>query len=67
MLTIVIFCIVELWPVWYVLDGSFVDIFFREDVLINKKGINVPLLTNEQRDAEDDDRDDKYSRLFSIT
>ena len=27
MLTIVIFCVVELCPIWYVLDGSFVDVF----------------------------------------
>lgn len=29
MLMIVIFCVVELWPIWYVLDGNFVDIFLK--------------------------------------
>jgi hypothetical protein len=44
MITIVIFCVVELCPIWYVLDGSFLDVFICEELLIKNKGINVPLL-----------------------
>ena len=29
MIMIVIFCTVELWPIWHVLDGNFVDVFLK--------------------------------------
>ena len=31
---IVIFVFVEIWPIWYVLDGNFIDIFLKYSVLI---------------------------------
>jgi hypothetical protein len=31
---IVIFIFVEIWPIWYVLDGNFIDIFLKYSVLI---------------------------------
>ena len=65
MITIVIFCLVELWPIWYVLDGSFIDIFFREEVLIDSKGINVPLLNS--YGEEENDEVEMYSKAFSLT
>jgi hypothetical protein len=34
MLLIVIFVFVEIWPIWYVLDGNFIDIFLKYSVLI---------------------------------
>jgi len=34
MLLIVIFLVVEIWPIWVVLDGNFVDIFLKYSVLI---------------------------------
>lgn len=47
MLMIVIFCTVELWPIWYVLDGNFVDIFLKQSVLIDDKDLNTPFLSRE--------------------
>jgi len=34
MTLIVIFLVVEIWPIWLVLDGNFVDIFLKYSVLI---------------------------------
>ena len=34
MLLIVIFLVVEIWPIWVILDGNFVDIFLKYSVLI---------------------------------
>lgn len=47
MLMIVIFCTVELWPIWYVLDGNFVDIFLKREFIIDEKDLNTPFLERE--------------------
>ena len=52
MLTVVIFCVVELCPIWYVLDGSFVDVFICEELLIKNKGIYIPLLDRDEEEQE---------------
>ena len=54
MLLIVIFLIVEIWPIWVILDGNFVDIFLKYSVLIEQKDLKAPLLFGNQ----DVDRND---------
>lgn len=44
MILIVIFLIVEIWPIWVVLDGNFVDIFLKYSVIIEQKDLKAPLL-----------------------
>jgi hypothetical protein len=44
MLIIVMFLIVELWPLWFVLDGNFIDIFLKYRVLLEQKDLLSPLL-----------------------
>ena len=44
MIMIVIFCTVELWPIWYVLDGNFVDVFLKQSVLMDEKDLKTPIL-----------------------
>ena len=49
MCLIVLFFLVEIWPIWYVLDGNFVDNFLRPDVLIEQKdlgNLTTPLLVD---------------------
>jgi hypothetical protein len=38
------FLIVELWPLWFVLDGNFIDIFLKYRVLLEQKDLLSPLL-----------------------
>ena len=47
MLIIVIFLVVEIWPIWVVIDGNFVDIFLKQSVLIEQKDLMTPLLYGE--------------------
>lgn len=42
MLLIVCYVLVEIIPIWQVLDGNFVDIFLKFDVLV--KDLIAPLL-----------------------
>lgn len=44
MLIIVMFLIVEIWPLWLVLDGNFTDIFLKYSVLLEQKDLLSPLL-----------------------
>lgn len=44
MIMIVIFCTVELWPIWHVLDGNFVDVFLKQSVLMDEKDLKTPIL-----------------------
>jgi len=46
MVLILIFLIVEIWPIWVVLDGNFVDIFVKYSVIIEQKDLKAPLLLN---------------------
>lgn len=46
MVLILIFLIVEIWPIWVVLDGNFVDIFLKVSVIIEQKDLKAPLLLN---------------------
>jgi hypothetical protein len=46
MMLIVIFLVVEIWPIWVVLDGNFIDIFIKYSVLIEQKDLRAPLLMN---------------------
>lgn len=39
MALIVMFLVVEIWPIWVVLDGGFVDIFLKQSVLIEQKDL----------------------------
>lgn len=39
MMLIVIFLVVEIWPMWVVLDGNFIDIFIKYSVLIEQKDL----------------------------
>jgi hypothetical protein len=41
------FLIVEVWPLWYVLDGNFIDIFLKYRVLLEQKDLLSPLLLQE--------------------
>jgi len=41
MLLIVIFLVVEIWPIWVVLDGNFIDIFLKFEVLIEQKDLQL--------------------------
>jgi hypothetical protein len=41
------FLIVEVWPLWYVLDGNFIDIFLKYRVLLEQKDLLSPLLLEE--------------------
>jgi len=47
MFIIVMFMIVEVWPLWYVLDGNFIDIFLKYRVLLEQKDLLSPLLLQE--------------------
>ncbi len=47
MYIIVMFLIVEVWPLWYVLDGNFIDIFLKYRVLLEQKDLLSPLLLEE--------------------
>jgi hypothetical protein len=47
MFIIVMFLIVEVWPLWYVLDGNFIDIFLKYRVLLEQKDLLSPLLLQE--------------------
>ncbi len=47
MYIIVMFLIVEVWPLWYVLDGNFIDIFLKYRVLLEQKDLFSPLLLEE--------------------
>lgn len=47
MFIIVMFLIVEVWPLWYVLDGNFIDIFLKYRVLLEQKDLLSPLLLKE--------------------
>ena len=47
MLLIVIFLLFEIWPIWVVLDGNFIDIFLKQSVLIVQKDLMSPLLHQE--------------------
>jgi hypothetical protein len=38
------FLVVEIWPIWVVMDGNFVDIFLKHSVLIEQKDLMAPLL-----------------------
>jgi len=44
MLLIVLFLVVEIWPIWIVLDGNFIDIFLKYQVLIEQKDLMTPLM-----------------------
>jgi len=44
MMVIVCYVIVEIVPIWTVLDGNFIDIFLKFDVLIEQKDLIAPLL-----------------------
>lgn len=44
MFIIVMFLIVEVWPLWHVLDGNFIDIFLKYKVLLEQKDLLSPLL-----------------------
>jgi hypothetical protein len=44
MTLIVEYIIVEILPIWIVLDGNFVDIFIKFSVLIEQKDLMAPLL-----------------------
>ena len=44
---IVIFLVVEIWPIFFVNDGNFVDIFLKYSVLIQQKDLVAPLLMQE--------------------
>ena len=41
---IVIFILVEIWPISYTLDGNFVDVFLKYMVLIEQKDLIAPLM-----------------------
>ena len=41
---IVIFMLVEIWPIFYTLDGNFVDIFLKYTALIEQKDLIAPLM-----------------------
>ena len=41
---IVIFILVEIWPIAYTLDGNFVDVFLKYMVLIEQKDLIAPLM-----------------------
>ena len=49
MTLIVIFLVVEIWPIWLAHDGNFVDIFLKYDVLIEQKDLRAPLLLQDPR------------------
>ena len=44
MLTILVFIVVDIWPMWHVLDGSFVDILLTKKELMYYKDITEPML-----------------------
>lgn len=52
MYIIVMFLIVEVWPLWYVLDGNFIDIFLKYRVLLEQKDLLSPLLLEENVKGE---------------
>ena len=56
MLLIVIFLVVEIWPIWVILDGNFVDIFLKYSVLIEQKDLQAPLLYGGQGRMVGEDR-----------
>lgn len=41
---IVIFILVEIFPIAYTLDGNFVDVFLKYMVLIEQKDLIAPLM-----------------------
>lgn len=41
---IVIFLLVEIWPIAYTLDGNFVDVFLKYMALIEQKDLIAPLM-----------------------
>lgn len=43
---ITVFCLVEIWPIWHVLDGGFVDMFIDHAQLSKEKDIREHLLVN---------------------
>lgn len=65
MLLIVIFLVVEIWPIWVVLDGNFVDIFLKYQVLIEEKDLRIPLLNNNQSVTEQVQRVNAIQQEYS--
>lgn len=65
MVLIVIFLVVEIWPIWVVLDGNFVDIFIKYEVIIEQKDLKAPLLLDGRiiRQNEDEDAVDFARRV----
>jgi hypothetical protein len=57
---ILIFLVVEIWPIWIVLDGNFVDIFLKVSVLIEQKDLKAPLLLDGRRIEMDEEAEDRY-------
>ena len=48
MLLIVIFVIVEIWPIWHVLDNHFIDFLLEPEYLLHSKDIVEGLLKQDR-------------------
>lgn len=62
MMLIVIFLVVEIWPMWVVLDGNFIDIFIKYQVLIEQKDLRAPLLLNGRIPEAMDEESSNYNQ-----
>ena len=48
MMLIVIYLVVEIWPIWHVLNGDFIDFFIEPEYLLRSKDIVEGLLRSER-------------------
>ena len=46
MMLILIFLVVEIWPIWHVLDGDFIDFLLKPDYLLQSKDIIEGLIND---------------------
>lgn len=46
MMIILIFIVVEIWPIWHVLDGDFIDFLLKPDYLLQSKDIIEGLIND---------------------
>lgn len=61
---------VELFPLFYVLDGSFSDIFLRQSVLIEKNDLSAPFLMQDSHNQLSSNQQNQvpvYSAVHSIS
>ncbi len=64
MFTISIFCLVEIWPIWHVLDSGFIQTFLETDYVKRINDLTEPLLSEQDLENKPHELSPSEEALF---